>query len=193
MPRVQPAAVDSEEVAVYRPYTGVGSRRSPLEIMVLLSQVGGALAELGWTLRSGGAGGADQAFETLVPDSLKEIYLPWRGFNGSASHLYQIAPKAFEIAAEYHPGWKHLKFPARKLMARNVHQVLGQNLDTPSKFLICWTPDGCESRAERTRNTGGTGQAIAIASDHGIPVFNLQRPDHISRVLAMIELTTTKS
>ena len=27
-------------------------------------------------------------------------------------------------------------------MARNVHQVLGADLKTPVKMIICWTPDG---------------------------------------------------
>ena len=50
-------------------------------------------------------------------------------------------------------------------MGRNGYQVLGYDLKTPSKFLICWTKDGKE--------TGGTAQAMRIAKDYKIPVYNL--------------------
>ena len=44
-------------------YTGVGSRETPSDILEVMESVGYALASQGWTLRSGGAVGADQAFE----------------------------------------------------------------------------------------------------------------------------------
>lgn len=49
---------------------------------------------------------------------------------------------------------------------------------SPVDFVLCWTPGvGAESEADRTPDTGGTGQAIALASRWNIPVFNLARPD----------------
>ena len=54
-------------------------------------------------------------------------------------------------------------------MARNSYQVLGRNLDDPVEFVICWTPGGSGS--------GGTGQAIRIAKDYQIPVFDLGSPE----------------
>lgn len=71
-------------------------------------------------------------------------------------------------------------------MARNGHQVLGATLDQPVSFVLCWTPDGAESEAQRTRDTGGTGQAIALASRHGIPVFNLANRGALNRVAALL-------
>jgi hypothetical protein len=106
----------------------------------------------------------------------KEIYLPWKGFNGSRSPLYTPSPGAYVIAERFHPHYAMLSSAAKKLMARNSHQVLGQDLNTPSEFVVCWTPDGCSTRASRTEATGGTGQAIAIADATGIPVFNLASP-----------------
>ena len=49
-------------------------------------------------------------------------------------------------------------------------------------YVICWTPDGCESHLTRSIKTGGTGTAIAIASTNGIPVFNLKNADAIDRL-----------
>lgn len=46
-----------------------------------------------------------------------------------------------------------------------MYQVLGYDLKTPSDMVICWTKDGGAS--------GGTGQALRIAKDYNIPIYNL--------------------
>ena len=66
---------------------------------------------------------------------------------------------------KYHPNWDNLSQGAKKLMARNACQVFGITGDQPVDFIICWTPNG--------EITGGTGQALRIAKDFNIPVFNL--------------------
>lgn len=156
-------------------YAGIGSREVPQEAKWEIHKIAYSLANERWTLRSGGAPGADIAFEYGCGDGAKEIFLPWKNFNENPSLLFDIPDKAFEISAQHHPRWKFLREPIRRLMARNAQQVLGKNLDTPVEFVVCWTPDGCTKGEERTKDTGGTGQAIAIASAHNIPVFNLQR------------------
>jgi len=166
-------------------YTGIGSRETPEDILEFMRRVSSILEKKGWTVRSGGAGGADLAFEEGVIE-LKEIYLPWKGFNGSTSTLSNITKEALSIASENHPGWDYLKPPVRKLMARNSYQVLGYDLKTNSSFLICWTPDGCEHHETRTKKTGGTGLAISIASKAGIPVFNLKNEDSFERVSKLL-------
>jgi len=45
-------------------YTGVGSREIPNEIIALMKRVSSKLSKSGWVLRSGGAVGADSAFES---------------------------------------------------------------------------------------------------------------------------------
>jgi len=153
-----------------------------MKVMTLLSS---ELSSL-FVLRSGAAHGADTAFESSVGDGAKEIFLPWRGFNGHTSALFEtpgeLHDRATEIAALLHPGWGRLSRGARLLMTRNVHQILGPSLDNPVEFVICWTPDGCESESTRTRATGGTGQAIALASRHNIPVFNLANGSAMGRI-----------
>jgi hypothetical protein len=59
---------------------------------------------------------------------------------------------------------------------------LGKDLNTPSVFVVCWTEDGCFHDNERTKETGGTGQAISVASDNDIPIFNLKLKPHRKRV-----------
>ena len=70
-----------------------------------------------------------------------------------------------EIAERYHPKWNEISNAVRLLMCRNVTIVLGLDLDTPAKMVICWT--------EGARLIGGTAHGIKIAQAYDIPVFNL--------------------
>lgn len=158
-------------------YTGIGSRKTPPNVLKQMEALAVRLADDGYTLRSGAAPGADTAFEYGCDDAngRKEIYLPWKMFCDNPSPLYIQHPDCFRIASEIHFAWPYLKPAVRNLMARNVHQVLGKDLNTPSDFVICWTPDGCNSFDGYTSKTGGTGLAIALASIKNIPIFNLNR------------------
>lgn len=164
-----------------RTYAGIGSRRTPQEALRLMRKTASRLEELGYTLRSGAADGADAAFEAGVKER-KEIFLPFKGFNNHPSAYDTPSSGAAEIAKLIHPAWGALSETARKLQARNSHQILGADLRTPVEFVVCWTPNGEETEADRTRDTGGTGQAISLASRWRIPVFNLQREDALSRL-----------
>lgn len=157
-------------------YAGIGSRSTPDHVLQVMRKVAHRLSELGYTLLSGGAAGADSAFEEGCFGK-KEIYLPWPGFRHLKGRHCVTLPsaEAFRVAEAVHPAWKRLNDTAQALMARNSHQVLGADLRSPVDFVVCWTPDGCESEAARSRATGGTGQAIALADRWGIPVVNLAK------------------
>ena len=151
-------------------YTGIGSRQTPKEILDRMTHIGKEFAGMGFTLRSGGADGADSAFERGCEDvnGFKEIYIPWDGFNNlSSSAGYKIGnhPDAESIMANLHPAWHVCSQGVRKLHTRNVYQVLGADLNTPSVLVVCWTPRG--------QIVGGTGQAIRLAIQHNIRVINL--------------------
>lgn len=153
-----------------RAYAGIGSRETPdfiLRDMKLLAQhLSGD-----WTLRSGGANGADTAFEegAIAGDGRKEIFLPWPGFNGrpSTPDYITVPPSrlAEELAAYFHPAWDRCSSTAQKFHRRNSYQVLGQDLVSPVAFVVCWTKGG--------RRKGGTGQALRIAEHFDIPIFDL--------------------
>jgi hypothetical protein len=145
-------------------FTGIGSRSTPEPILALMLDIAIYFCGKGYTLRSGGASGADSAFEAGAGTN-KEIYLPWRGFNKSKNQYVEIPDEAYRIAGEFHPAWDKLKNAVKKLHARNVMQILGRDLETPSKLVICWTKEG--------KMIGGTAQAIRIAKACEIPVFNL--------------------
>lgn len=91
--------------------------------------------------------------------------MPWPNFNGHPSRLCSPGQGAYEIAEAQHAAWDRLSQAARRLHARNVHQVLGIELNDPARFVVCWTPGGCGG--------GGTGQAIRVARARGVPVLDL--------------------
>lgn len=165
--------------------TGVGSRETPRPMGAIITDFAEAFARSGATGRSGAALGADSDFEEgfkRVGGSI-EVYLAWRGASGHASQLFGVCPQAFAIAKTVHPRWEALSEAARKLHGRNVYQVLGKTLDTPSDALVCWTPDGMEQEKERTSKSGGTATAIVLACRNRIPVFNLARPGSVNRLV----------
>lgn len=174
-------------------YAGIGSRETPSEILFLIGQIAHSLAKKGWVLRSGGAPGADTYFESGCDSANgeKEIYLPWKGFEKNPSK-YIVQDWTMEIAAKYHPAWAGLSQGMKKLHSRNVHQILGFEGNDPSAFVVCWTPDGCETHEDRRSKTGGTGQAISIATDYAkIPVFNLYNSDALERLKAYLKKVET--
>lgn len=164
-------------------FAGIGSRETLDSLFPVIQNLSKKLISLNFVLRSGGADGSDSFWEKAY-DSLggeKEIYLPWKGFNNNLSPLYEIKDWALERAEMYHPNWNRLSPAAQKLHSRNVYQVQGYNdyWDEISDFVICYTPDG--------KDSGGTGQAIRIARQMSIPVFNLynDREENIDSFLTL--------
>lgn len=173
-------------------YTGIGSRSTPPEELQRLRDLAAMLAGEGYELRSGAADGADMACEQGcdLAGGAKSIWLPWPGFqnrrpdpNGST---FLPAPQAFQMAALLHPRWALLTRGPRALHARNCHQVLGHSLDEPSDFALCWTADGAQTAKDVNSKTGGTGTAIRLSSQRGVPVFNLAREGAEEALLAFL-------
>ena len=156
-------------------YAGIGSRQTPEEYLRKFEELGKIFAEKGFTLRSGGADGADSAFEIGCDEvnGPKEIFLPWKGFNGNESPLFDPPKKAFELASKIHPGWHYLKQGAQCLHARNCQQVLGTNLDDPVVFVVCYTP----------LDKGGTLQALRIAGQKKILIYNFYLEEYSFRTI----------
>lgn len=148
-------------------YAGVGSRKTPPTELEVMYAIACKMSRYGYWLHSGGADGADKAFERGA-GTLKKIF-----FARDATNL------AMEIASYFHPRWQACKEFARKLHGRNSFQILGHELAYRVAYCICWTPDGVQSHAERSIKTGGTGTAISIADHFGIPVINLARPEQL--------------
>ena len=171
-------------------YTGVGSREAPEEIMLLMTKLSAKLEAQGWTLRSGAADGADTGFENGVSNPKnKEIFIAWNGFSGrkeTEEGVYclkgEIARQAETIAAGVHPAWGRLSRGAKGLHSRNCFQVLGSDLSSPSKFLVCWA----ETDKHGTPK-GGTRTSWVLATQNNIPCYNLSIPEHLEHVRKYLE------
>jgi O-acetyl-ADP-ribose deacetylase (regulator of RNase III) len=169
----------------------------------------------GYRIRGGGADGSDQSYQVgakLAYDYLSEIfqervrygqysavietYIPWIGYNNHTIRKgngvinvrdKSIVSKSEQIAKKEHPAWSCLSVAEKRLMVRNTFQVLGCDLQSPARFLHCFTGDGASRREEVKQSTGGTGQALRIAFSNNIGVANVGGREGMERTLAFIE------
>lgn len=137
-------------------FSGIVSRQTPPEFLEKITKACYRLGLLGYTLRSGGAVGADsRAYEGCLKAKGKaEIFKA-----DSANEA------SLRLAEKFHPNWKACSDYAKKLHARNGFIVMGQELNDPVDFVLCWTHNG--------ELQGGTAQGLRIAEAYKIPVFNL--------------------
>lgn len=173
-------------------YTGIGSRSTPTDVLRLMDRLAERMAQLGWVLRSGCAPGADSAFQAGMFASqrelqdfseLAELYIPWNGFQGMshgfAGCVYELRKMDYRLQVEADNHLRSVLEPrhyelvsksgAHKLHLRNVFQVLGKDLRTPSKRVVAWTEGGAL--------VGGTATALKLAAKFNIPVRNLAIPE----------------
>ena len=149
-------------------YAGIGSRQTPTNILNLMRSLASKLEGEGFLLRSGGAIGADLAFESGVVNSKsKEIFI-----------ANDVTKESLILAEQLHPNWEACSQYARKLHARNGMILLGKELNDPVDFVICYTTDG--------KATGGTGQAMRLAEDKNIKILNLYHDDIYKRAISYI-------
>lgn len=153
-------------------YAGIGSRFAPDDILELCFNIGKILAENEYVLRSGHADGCDISFEkgSDAVDGKKQIFLPWKNFNNSASKYYfknNLIPENIkEITLNNYPNWYLATIPVKFLHARNTQQILGADLLEHVDFVVAYT-----NRSEFI--IGGTMYGIQLAKKYGIKVFNL--------------------
>ena len=171
-------------------YAGIGSRRTPPEILAAMSDIAQTLGDAGIALSTGGADGADTAFETgaLRTDGPVTVHAPWPGYNGYRpgrdpdTLIDVVHPNAAdvtrgrtyaELAREHHPYWQRCRPGARALFTRNV-SILDRALDDdggtlPVRAVVAYTPNGLPVG----REAGGTGHTLRTAASLGIPCINL--------------------
>lgn len=181
-------------------YAGVGSRKTPIEVQILMNKLAEFLDKKGYSLNSGNALGADKAFQGAVQPWEKEEsgkVTRWSTYQYKPSRMNifrasDATDRCREIAKQVHPN-SNIKGYVLDLHARNLLQVFGENLDTPIDFLICWTPlnkngEVVTHHDQRDSTTGGTGQAISYASLRGIPVINMIHEDWRNKLTFILRL-----
>jgi hypothetical protein len=139
-------------------YAGIGSRKTPQEVQIKMTEIASRLSLLGYVLYSGGAEGADEAFE--LGASRRTIFLPWGGFNGKTEdgNEYVVPPTNLELVERFHPKPSSLSSDGLSLMSRNSYQVLGPDLKSPVDFVLCWTKDGKASGGTAARLSESQGR-----------------------------------
>jgi hypothetical protein len=148
-------------------YTGVGSRSTPTEVLQLMTYTAKILDKLDYTLRSGGASGADCAFERgSNKHAIYSISRNHTPVSGKASIIPDLEPYR-QLVLECCLHYKNIRNQNIKdLHTRNICQVIGHipSEIIKSDFLLCYTYSG--------ECIGGTATAIRCAERFDIPVFN---------------------
>jgi hypothetical protein len=157
-------------------YAGIGSRKITPEEENLIHKIAEKMASLGIIAYSGNAEGSDIAFQTGSNGNCV-LLLPWKKFNNNAYDVtkalanYDVgkSPEGLATIAKYHPAPQNLSYGGKLMMGRNWHQIVGYDIFPKVSFVIC-----CANENE-SGIIGGTGQACRIATDLGIPVFNIRK------------------
>ena len=159
-------------------YTGVGSRKQNDKQAADIWHIGEQLAELGYTVRSGNAEGADKLFQESAGGKA-QVFLPYEGFNKpyiGRTYLVPEEPKEwaldFLIDSGIYPTIRKQSQSVQNFHARNVFQVFGLPNEKHSDFCVYSAP---ESGYGEVR--GGTRTAVETARLLDIPTFNLRIPE----------------
>ena len=158
-------------------YAGIGARKTPSDVLEYMKLQGKLLAEKGYILRSGGAQGADSAFE-MGCDSVSGKKQIWSSYNKHEWKEHQwVLPIVSDVCWER--DFFTMKRFSQTLIGRNTYQIYGDpdNLEdcVKSEFVLYW------SQPKNGENcSGGTRYAIRMAIRVGIPCFNLhnQKADY---------------
>lgn len=180
-------------------YTGIGSRDTPDEYLDIMTNLAHQLDKQNWILRSGGSWGADEAFQKGTND-FSNIFIPTKNFRkgegikGFFIDDTELIRNAMYIVSKYnlHEHWDHLinskgGLTSLRLHTRNVFQILGKDLRSPSKFVVCYTKDKACKLEQITEKTGGSRTAMRLACHFNINLFNIAIPEHKLRITNWIE------
>lgn len=153
-------------------YAGIGARKTPKPVLRVMTKVSRDLEAKGYKLRSGGALGADRAFAKGVRgENNKIIYKAEDCETWCETLIKRYIPKN-------RPPFSFMNKYVQKLLGRNAKILLGNDEDIPVDFVLCWTPLGVDA--------GGTGYAIRMAIDYGIPVYNLFEYDTYTKIMSAL-------
>ena len=160
-------------------YAGIGSRSLSQDDLHLCFLLGAYLGKLGWTLHTGAAQGADQAFANgaLSVGGKVNLFLPWYSYEEEwvreaaikgAYVITNLHDTALQSVDKHHPNPKNLSQGVKKLHARNYMIV------EDTKFVLAIPSNKI--------GKGGTGQGMRVASSLGKEVIDLSTEKGRKRV-----------
>lgn len=163
-------------------YAGIGARKTPESILSIMREISKYLVKKNWTLNTGAAPGADQAFAeaALIVRGKVNLFLPWATYEKKwisklrgNINITVFDPErdsaAVESVYKFHPMAKSLKRSVFALHARN-YLILDK-----ARFAVLYTPRG--------GIVGGTGQAIRIMKEYRKNIFNLGNKKELQEIL----------
>lgn len=159
-------------------YVGMGEQKIPKDYRNIVIEIAKELSDRGFIMRSGGSKGTETFFEKGTKFRNREIYLPWNGFNEKECNSIgnylctdklsrDLVNQAEELIAPHHSHWDKLNGTHKRLYIKQVFQLLGRNLDSPTNFVLYY---GNESGGV-IKNNALIG--IKLAKRLMIPTFNL--------------------
>ena len=149
-------------------YAGIGSRETPQFYLNQMINIGRICGKRGLVLRSGGARGADQAFEKGC-DMEKGHKMIWRATWGELIKEEEWAKELASTVCWEYP-LKDMRSRTRNLIIRNMYQIFGERNTTPVDFCIYYNLDDPMIKGSK----GGTRYAVRVAKQSNIPCFNLR-------------------
>lgn len=161
-------------------YAGIGNRKTPQACLDFMVKIGRVCSKKDLVLRSGGAVGADLAFEQGcdLEGGMKEIWKPKSQY--IVEHEWAIE-KAKAVCWEY-PLHK-MKPYTRSLIIRNMYQIFGDDPENlkPVKFVVFYCVG---DPLMQGKLSGGTRYAVRAAHNYNIPHYNLRTHQvHFANVL----------
>lgn len=166
-------------------YAGIGNKKTPENIINIIKIVAILLSHDKYVCATGACTGADQAFAegTIMANGFVHLHVPWESYeigwrSKLKGHIRTFVLKdddveAYNTVAIFHPAYHKLSPSVKALHARSY------NIVKNASFMVCWTEDG--------QVTGGTGQAIKIATYFHLPIYNLGNEKTFNDMLTAIK------
>jgi hypothetical protein len=155
----------------------IGSRTLTGYQLNICEKIGTWLALQGYTISTGNAEGADQAFAAganRVDPTRVHLCLPWLSYEAEKivtgnNIAYPPYPDwMWKEAQKHHPVWNRLSKGAKLLQVRNICIVHGV------AQVVAWPSSKIGG--------GGTGQGMRYARAISIPVIDLSKEEDLERV-----------
>lgn len=137
-----------------------------------------------------------------------DVYLPFKNFNKESLIVddEEVTPVVVDPSVKAHKIAARVKFKKekddegnlrynllneyiKKFSARDVHLLLGANCAYKVKFMLIYTEDDVESTEDKIdyKTTGAAAFPVRVASELGIPVFNLHKAGRIDDLKEFVD------
>lgn len=151
-------------------YTGTGIVQVSKSMKETILAIAKYLSDQGYTLRTGLSKGMDAAF-IEGSDSVSLFTYEGENTNGADAFICEETDFIKRDLKENYLTLGALTKVARQRVVRSYYELLGEDLNTPSEFLVCYDP--CEGVVNYTHR---------LANRLGIKVYNLYDKEELKKL-----------